>query len=87
MAEGNSPGTLSEDTMDNDKIFDGSDNLQANNGSQHTRPSTSSSCYSDDDNLSPVDVGPQFDNLSHWICCICIVTFDLELGQAIEVLL
>ena len=22
---------------------------------------------------------------SHWVCCVCIVTFDLELGQAMEV--
>ena len=27
----------------------------------------------------------QFINLSHWISCFCVVTFDLELGQAIEV--
>lgn len=25
------------------------------------------------------------ENLANWISCICIVTFDLELGQAIEV--
>ena len=22
---------------------------------------------------------------SNWVCCVCIVTFDLELGQALEV--
>lgn len=26
-------------------------------------------------------------NFSNWIHCICVVTFDLELGQALEVLL
>lgn len=26
-----------------------------------------------------------FSQLSHWIACFCVVTFDLELGQAIEV--
>ena len=26
-----------------------------------------------------------FSNLSHWISCFCVVTFDLELGQALEV--
>jgi hypothetical protein len=25
------------------------------------------------------------ENLSNWIHCMCIVTFDLELGQVIEV--
>ena len=23
---------------------------------------------------------------SNWACCVCVVTFDLELGQALEVL-
>ena len=23
---------------------------------------------------------------SNWVCCVCVVTFDLELGQALEVL-
>lgn len=27
----------------------------------------------------------QWKNFSNWIHCICIVTFDLELGQALEV--
>ena len=22
---------------------------------------------------------------SNWACCVCVVTFDLELGQALEV--
>lgn len=26
-----------------------------------------------------------FKNLPHWVCCFCVVTFDLELGQALEV--
>lgn len=26
-----------------------------------------------------------WDNFANWIHCICVVTFDLELGQAIEV--
>ena len=26
-----------------------------------------------------------WDNFSHWVCCMCVVTFDLELGQALEV--
>lgn len=26
-----------------------------------------------------------FDRLQRWIHCICLVTFDIELGQAIEV--
>ena len=27
----------------------------------------------------------QWNNLNHWVSCVCVVTFDLELGQAIEV--
>ena len=26
-----------------------------------------------------------WEKFSHWVCCVCVVTFDLELGQAIEV--
>lgn len=26
-----------------------------------------------------------WDKLSRWVACVCVVTFDLELGQAIEV--
>ena len=26
-----------------------------------------------------------WEKFHHWICCICVVTFDLELGQALEV--
>ena len=28
----------------------------------------------------------EFKPISEWIFCICVVAFDLELGQAIEVL-
>ena len=27
----------------------------------------------------------QWNSLNHWVSCVCVVTFDLELGQAIEV--
>ena len=26
-----------------------------------------------------------WESFSHWACCACVVTFDLELGQALEV--
>ena len=26
-----------------------------------------------------------WERFSHWLCCVCVVTFDLELGQALEV--
>ena len=26
-----------------------------------------------------------WEKLSRWVACVCVVTFDLELGQAIEV--
>jgi transposase-like protein len=26
-----------------------------------------------------------FEGLSRWACCLCVVTFDLELGQSMEV--
>ena len=61
-------------------IVNGSRDAQSGAGWSQTHPS--SSCYSDEEN---VDVGREFENLSHWVCCVCIVTFDLELGQAIEV--
>ena len=37
--------------------------------------------------LRPVDITPSggWDNFYHWLCCVCVVTFDLELGQALEV--
>lgn len=27
-----------------------------------------------------------WEKFSQWVCCVCIVTFDLELGQTIEVI-
>jgi len=35
----------------------------------------------------PITSSPKkaWDKLSRWIACVCVVTFDLELGQAIEV--
>ena len=36
-----------------------------------------------------LEVGGQtkksWDKFSQWLCCMCVVTFDLELGQAMEV--
>ena len=26
-----------------------------------------------------------WERFSQWVCCVCVVTFDLELGQAMEV--
>ena len=26
-----------------------------------------------------------WEQFSHWLCAVCVVTFDLELGQALEV--
>lgn len=28
---------------------------------------------------------PRFEGFSRWACCMCVVKFDLELGQAMEV--
>ena len=30
-------------------------------------------------------VEPSYERFYHWLSCICVVTFDLELGQALEV--
>ncbi len=30
-------------------------------------------------------IAKSWDKFSQWVCCMCVVTFDLELGQAIEV--
>lgn len=27
----------------------------------------------------------KWENFNNWLYCICVVTFDLELGQALEV--
>lgn len=35
-------------------------------------------------NVNNVSVLP-WDRFSQWVYCICVVTFDLELGQAMEV--
>lgn len=29
--------------------------------------------------------GVSWERFSQWVCCVCVVTFDLELGQAMEV--
>ena len=29
--------------------------------------------------------GLSWERFSQWVCCVCVVTFDLELGQAMEV--
>ena len=31
--------------------------------------------------------GVSWERFSQWVSCVCVVTFDLELGQAMEVLL
>ena len=35
--------------------------------------------------LSPEEKRSTWASLRQWVSCICVVTFDLELGQAIEV--
>jgi hypothetical protein len=37
-----------------------------------------------DDSLKAKSVLP-FDTFQSWLQCVCVVTFDLELGQAMEV--
>ena len=40
------------------------------------------------DGGGPISTEPKarsWDKFSQWVSCVCIVTFDLELGQAIEV--
>jgi hypothetical protein len=32
----------------------------------------------------PPKVNGKWNNLNYWVSCVCVVTFDLELGQAIE---
>jgi len=41
--------------------------------------SLDNTCISEESSTLP------WDRFSNWIHCICIVTFDLEVGQAIEV--
>ena len=31
------------------------------------------------------DTNEGWEKFHHWVCCVCVVTFDLELGQALEV--
>ena len=63
-------------------------------GTNHAGPSQECS-HDDDGNLSRGRSKPSSpvhetilsgDVLSNWIHCICVVTFDIELGQAIEVI-
>ena len=37
------------------------------------------------DSLNEENEIPEWDRLADWIHCICVVTFDLEIGQMIEV--
>lgn len=37
------------------------------------------------DPLNEENGAPAWDRLSDWIHCVCVVTFDLEIGQMIEV--
>lgn len=36
-------------------------------------------------NAQPDIYPPPWDRFHEWINCICVITFDLELGQTIEV--
>ena len=78
---------LAEETRGTDQIFR---NGREEDSFDMTEPSrqhlsSSSSYYSDEESNSQVAERDKFDNLSHWVCCVCVVTFDLELGQALEV--
>lgn len=49
-------------------------------------PSCSTSKEPDGVNINKEEVKyEKWERFSNWVHCICIVTFDLELGQAIEV--
>jgi len=48
-------------------------------------PSCSTSKESDSANIKEEETYAKWERFSNWVHCICIVTFDLELGQAIEV--
>lgn len=37
------------------------------------------------DGMNPKPAGTNWERASEWLTGICVVTFDLELGQAIEV--
>lgn len=36
--------------------------------------------------LNNTDVTLPWDKFNRWVHCICVVTFDLEIGQALEVI-
>jgi len=48
-------------------------------------PSCSTSKGLNDETIEEEAVYGKWERFSNWVHCICIVTFDLELGQAIEV--
>lgn len=50
-----------------------------------TSPSSSSLSSEEEEGVTAKGAIDQFGSLSHWLSCFCVVTFDLELGQAIEV--
>lgn len=49
-----------------------------------TSPSSSSLSSEEEEGVTAKGAIDQFGSLSHWLSCFCVVTFDLELGQAIE---
>lgn len=92
MAQGGDLNSISPSLLENSEQQNG-DEVFSNGGEESTwnktvpprqHFSSSSSCYSDDDTAPSVSIEDRFVNLNHWVCCICIVTFDLELGQALE---
>lgn len=42
-------------------------------------------CNGDQENFETYKLTKKWEKFHNWLHCICIVTFDLELGQAIEV--
>ena len=93
MAQGGDHNSISPSLLENSKQQNGdevlSNGVEESTWNKTVPPrqhlSSSSSCYSDDDTAPSVSIEDRFVNLNHWVCCICIVTFDLELGQALEV--
>ncbi len=47
--------------------------------------SLSSQATSGSNTESGDETGISWENFSQWLCAVCVVTFDLELGQALEV--
>ena len=41
--------------------------------------------YASEKAMAASSLGYTWENFSHWVSCMCVVTFDLELGQALEV--